>query len=341
MKNLKEIMISVLIFNLLGCAGEEFSADKELFSQRLNQIVLKKKVDIIIVVDNSLSMIKDQRKLSREFGSFISAIEGADYRIGVITTDAKSPNKQNVPGFYGNLDTIGDNGELFISPESSDPAELFRLAVHREETQKCIDEGDFLNCVTPHETPIKALKLALDKRNSENRGFFRRDAELGVVIITDEDETIDPDDGSYTSPADFINYFNSEFSQTKLLQVFSISIPDGDVDCLETQKAETNTGAAVYGLAVSQLASVTDGFNANICSDNYGSDLIRISEYVESSLLITRIALLGEPVTSSISLIVKDRDGNVLDIDWKVNGNYLELFPTPPEGSEIDLSFRY
>lgn len=340
MDTLKKLIIGTFILNLLfACGSEEFSTDTEFFNENYEQQAERTKIDIVVVVDNSTSMFNDQQNFSREFENFISSIEEADYRIGVITTDVHSEGKENTPGFYGNLDEIGDGGALYISPESSDPDRLFREAIQREETALCHSQGNGL-CVSPHEKPINALKLALEKRSTVNSGFFRNDAELAVIIITDEDETSYPTASDIVRSGDFLRYFDDQFSGSKLLQVFSITILEGDTQCLSQQIGETQTGSAVYGIEVSKLSNLTGGFNVSICSENYGTEIQKISELVEKKLLITRIRVGLPPIESSIKLKVT-KDGRVLDIKWRLVPGFIELFPAPPEGSTINLSFRF
>ena len=73
---------------LLACAPDQkFSNLKEedvFQQQRINT------VDVLLVVDNSCSMIEEQGKLSTNFPNFIQYFEDAevDWHIGVVTTDS-------------------------------------------------------------------------------------------------------------------------------------------------------------------------------------------------------------------------------------------------------------
>ena len=77
----------VLVLSALaGCSEYEFYNQKQtdIFQQNHRNVV-----DIMMVVDNSCSMIEEQEKLAGNFNSFIEAFDGVDvdYQIGVITTD--------------------------------------------------------------------------------------------------------------------------------------------------------------------------------------------------------------------------------------------------------------
>jgi hypothetical protein len=57
-------------------------------------IEVDRKVDILLVIDDSGSMAEEQAKLAANFGPFIEKLDaaGADYRIAVTTSDADGPN---------------------------------------------------------------------------------------------------------------------------------------------------------------------------------------------------------------------------------------------------------
>jgi hypothetical protein len=73
------------------------------------ELLVKKDVDILFVIDNSWSMGEEQALLSRNFGAFVDVLEQkgveANYRIGVTTTDSDSPR----------CDTTPENGRLVLS----------------------------------------------------------------------------------------------------------------------------------------------------------------------------------------------------------------------------------
>src|SRR6185503_1771642 len=76
---------------------------KDVFQQRrLNT------VDILMVVDNSCSMVEEQDKLASNFQSFIDAFEGVDvdWQIAVTTTDTLSE------GFTGHM--LGGDDEIVL-----------------------------------------------------------------------------------------------------------------------------------------------------------------------------------------------------------------------------------
>lgn len=96
-----------LLLLLGGCSETKFSqlTQEDLFQQnRLNT------VDVLIVIDNSCSMIEEQKNLGNNFASFIRIFDEAevDWQIGVVTTDVL--DTENAAGRL-----IGGDDEIVIA----------------------------------------------------------------------------------------------------------------------------------------------------------------------------------------------------------------------------------
>jgi hypothetical protein len=127
-------------------------------------------LDVLWVVDNSASMAEEQAALAQNFGAFFEYLEdtGADYHIGVISTDVYSA------GHRGQL-----QGEApFISPRTPYAAEVFSRSVQVGTDGKGDEQG------------FRAALLALDEplKSTFNAGFQREDAYLYVIFVSDEDD---------------------------------------------------------------------------------------------------------------------------------------------------------
>lgn len=89
---LSTLSILVAASLVAGCNGHPIKpVEYDGSSVKANPIPLDigKKVDVLLVLDNSGSMGEEQANLAANFGPFIQKLEeaGADYRIGVTTTD--------------------------------------------------------------------------------------------------------------------------------------------------------------------------------------------------------------------------------------------------------------
>ena len=124
-------------------------------------------VDILLVVDNSCSMLAEQEKLSQEFEAFVEFfyIANTDYHIGITTTD---------------MDPSGERGNLvgpMITRQTSNPGAVF------QETIMVGTDG------SGYEQGLLAAKTALSPNmQAANGGFYREEAELSIIFVTDEDD---------------------------------------------------------------------------------------------------------------------------------------------------------
>jgi len=348
MKKLKFLSLFTILFTFLACTETEFSerfpSETEptynSVSQEFDQNSREKIVDLLVVVDNSTSMTPDQEKLSREFVNFVDAISDADYRIGVITTDTDSKGNEDRPGFHGNLDIVESTGLRYITKQDANPELLFAELIKRKETKVCVDSGKEPSmCPSFDERPLLAIKQAIDKRNTSNIGFFRKGADLGVIIISDEDET-DLTDGTYYSAEKLLDHFSKEFEDSKKITAFSISILDNE--CLKLQRKDVkNEKSARIGSRIGELSNLTGGFNSSICSENYGAAIQEISNYVEQYLIPIIVNVPDSIIIDSIVLLITQPDGSPFEADFTLDGKQLRIFPSPPKGSKVKLTYKY
>ncbi|MEM6928046.1 MAG: vWA domain-containing protein [Myxococcota bacterium] len=130
---------------------------------------LEQTADVLFVVDNSGSMSDNQAALASNFPSFIEAISGSglDYHVGVITTDV---------GDLGHLRVI--DGVRYITPTTPNPEVIFSQMAR-------VGTGG-----SPTEQGLATTYLALEVEvnEPENVGFYRPDAALHTIVVTDEDD---------------------------------------------------------------------------------------------------------------------------------------------------------
>jgi hypothetical protein len=186
---------------------------------------LKKDVDILFLIDNSTSMTPKQRQLANAIGNFITQIDatGANYHVGVVTTDIGTlpPPGNQFPGsndarcgtFKGDdgllqnvscqSRTVNVSGEFTAACQSLCPTSVVptqRWLAKDNGTYnvpgntsaaaiaafKCFGLVGDSGCGV--ESPLEAVKRALDKHLTENDGFLRDNSVLAVIFITDEDD---------------------------------------------------------------------------------------------------------------------------------------------------------
>jgi hypothetical protein len=179
----------------------------------------------------------------------------------------------------------------------------------------------FLNCPSSDEQPLKASILSMEKHDTENANFYRKDADLVIIVLSDEDE-LSTGPSKATKPQTVVDTFHSIFGFTKQLSVYGIIIEPGDQACFDDQKSE-NFQDAWFGTHVKELARITKGFTGSLCADDYSTHLQNISNSVR--LLSDFFVLKKSPSVDSVSVQMSPAQ----NIPWKIEGNKL-MFETAP-----------
>ena len=151
-----------------------------------------KGVDVLVVVDNSPGMAYAQLWLGRDLAQLVTDLEslpgGPDYRIGVITTDMGI-------GAYAtaNCTNSGDKAKLLMSsqcPKTSTGVKYLEgkgnnvnMPISASQAVACMTKLGEAGC--GFERPLMALRTAI---SSTAKPFFRKDAALAVIILSNEDD---------------------------------------------------------------------------------------------------------------------------------------------------------
>jgi hypothetical protein len=168
----------------------------------------KKPIDVLFVIDDSASMRNDQESVAANFKAFISSFKDneVDFQLGTVTTDMVKIGRK------GELVLPGSPSQRFLTPSAG--AKL---------------EGQFEAMVnvgvngSPDEKGLAAAKAALSQPllSGANKGFIRKEADLGIVFVADED---DHDNGSVASYATFFKGLKPDISA---VSVSAIALQNG------------------------------------------------------------------------------------------------------------------
>ena len=279
------------------------------------------KVDVLFVVDNSASMLEEQQKLGSRLSSFISSLAKIDWQIGVTTTDTS-----NGPfGLKGSLVTLDGTNSKILNKNTPNYETVFQNSVVRDELIGCQDP----NCPSADERPLEAIAMAIDKRNSDNSGFFRPGADLAVVILSDEDERSSGGSGAM-QPSEVITRYKIATGGQTSIAAFGIIIEPGDSTCYSAQSS--NGGS--YGRAASLFASLTGGVTGSICDTDYSSSLTSIGNKVREQ--VRTITLRAMPNPDTIQLRIRPFDPN---LTWVVEGQTIRFNTPPKAGTRIDVMY--
>lgn len=151
-------------------------------------------VDLLFIIDNSASMLDDQRRLINSFPGFVDAVRravaaGADMHIGVTTTDSGFV-QSSLTGCTGLGVMVQETPSEVCGPYPSTGRNYFTDQDDFGANFGCAallgDQGD--NDERSIESARRALSPGFNGAGGCNEGFLREDALLVVVNITDEDD---------------------------------------------------------------------------------------------------------------------------------------------------------
>ncbi len=159
-----------------------------------------RQLDLLFLIDNSQSMAEEQINLSRNFPVFMNElekIEGGlpDLHVAVISSDFGAGRL-----VADTCHPLGDLGRFQVKAGCGfDPAAArarFLAVDGRGGKNFAGDLADVFSCLAKlgssgcgYEHQLQAIRGALSSQiNPENAGFLRPDAQLGIILLTDEDD---------------------------------------------------------------------------------------------------------------------------------------------------------
>lgn len=244
-------------------------------------------VDVLFIVDTSVSMAKHQEELSRQTPYFLDALVGTklDFRIAVTTMD---------------MSRSGERGEFIGVPRVLSAATPHLYQVLEQRIAVMGDDGSAV------ERGKEAMKVALSREYElGSMSQFLRDEALLVLIFLTNEEDMSPE-------ADYIGFLDSikpplPSGERSWVSHFIGQLPDA-YNCGAFE------GQYEPGHSYLPLSEASGGVTENICTADLsvavGSIRSRVIQY------ITDIRLDRIPIVESISVKV---DGKLVPRD-EVNG---------------------
>jgi hypothetical protein len=173
-------------------------------------------LDVLFMVDNSSSTADKQQAFADAFPTFVAAIDNfpagrPNLHMGVISSTAdQGTDAAALTGACPSPNTVAD-GRLQNGYGSGCPSGLFIEDIAGSGSDRITNYNGSLNqalaCIAPvgdtgcgFEAQMLATQRALDGTHSENAGFLRADADLMIVMLTDEDDCSVVDSSLFTMP---------------------------------------------------------------------------------------------------------------------------------------------
>ena len=282
-------------------------------------------VDVLWLIDNSCSMIEEQIALTDNFGKFIQYFVGSglDYHIGVVSTDWEDDAQQ------GKLQ--GSGGLKWIDDQVTNPVQVF---------------GDMAVLGTygsAYEKGRAQVYGALDlNRDTDNAGFYRDEAYLMVVAISDEDDSSGvvgaydysniPDIPAIVEPVAFADWMKGLKKNEEMVSFSSIVGP------------ESGCSTAIEpGTEYLEVTRLVGGIEWSICDPNWDQVLEELG--MQAAGLKREFFLTEVPVAETIAVrVVNDEDELLLEegVDWEYfrSRNSIQFYTFVPDPlTEIFISY--
>lgn len=297
--------------------------------------VTDNKVDIVLIVDDSNSMLPDNRKLAERLQGFVNNLTAASIDWQMCATVTRSQSISNVYYWGASrnwFDYVG-SPKWILKAGAADPYAIFT---------KTIDAIGAGWAGTDDERGIKAAFWHAEYAASNN--CYRSDASLSVIMISDEDvrsvggdqaqvyyggelKQLETDD----LPQSYVSKVKQKFGMNKRFTVNAIIVKPGDSACMTAQ--DSGGAKSHYGYYYDELARLTNGFSSSICAGDYSSNLNYFRDRIVSSL--ASIPLECAPV-GSINVTVTPAVGGM---STRIENNVLIFAPAVPAGHHIDIGY--
>jgi hypothetical protein len=309
---------SVVYLVPLSGVGDSSGENLDTFQQDPNP-----SADILITVDDSCSMAPYQGALAANFAAFIQYANqvNVDYRIAVTTTDDRPGGEQ------GRFVTGVNHPEKILTPTTPNVAQKFAAKVAVGTSGNGNESG-----LAPS---LKALTAPLTL--TDNAGFLRPDANLGVLVVTDAP------DQSAGSAAYYLSAFLGIKGARKANQ-FSLSAvagfnPNPPSTC---PPYDTAPDDGKYR----DLVSATRGVQEEICTQDWAQSLQRLGKNLfgyRSSFFLTARPDPAQPLQVSLDGVdvpAVDALGNpAWTYDALTNSITLQPLYVPEPGQTLQVHY--
>lgn len=293
-------------------AGLEAEARTDRFEQTTVQAV-----DVLWVIDDSCSMAEEQASLAANFRGFFDyfASSGLDYHIASVSTDMDSL-------WAGRLRDTGVGNWIDVSVE--DPIRAFEQSVVLGTAGSGAERG--------RDAVFKALDPSGGLVSGWNGGFYREEANLAVVVISDEN-----DDSVDISVDDFASWLTSLKADPSMVSFSAIVGLPTAVGGMGGMTCYTATSAGVDYLAVK---SRVGGMQFSICDQDWAPALDQLGMHAAG--LRSEFFLSEVPVEDTLEVVI---DGELSEpvLDWRYMGernSILFVSNGPRPGSELLVTYE-
>lgn len=269
-------------------------------------------VDLLVVVDNSCSMAEEQVELGLAAEALWNTYDaaGADVHVGVISTDMDNNEHQGKLRAY--------DGRRWVDSTTPDPVGTLQVMFALG------------TAGSSHETGRDAVFAAIELEGGSggyNEGFYRDDAVLEVIVVSDES------DYSNTNLPEFLTWFGE----------LKVGGTPAVVNAVVVLDLATCPSGSTPGDAYTELVDATGGASASVCEPFAPALVDAVTTYLPGERDTFVIGADVEPTTLNVQVL--GADGTVAanhgpnDVTWDEERLAVTL-PVPPlPGSTVLFRF--
>jgi len=278
-------------------------------------------VDILFVVDDSISMCEEQDRLVSSFDEFIAqaSVWENDYHIGIISVNVVDEavigrlnrgDSSVTPRFitksgsaqsqFANLVNLGCDDESESSEAGLQAAQTGLAAPLTTDTEvTCSGTSDCTSnpniCADPSNCPYTCIDGSC---GGFNKGFMREDAQLEIIILSDEE---DQSSAAISLYVDFLTNIKGwanvgRMHVNSIVGVKDVPSGSGDGDCVAS-----DGGTASHGYRYIQASEDTGGKYGSICESTFEPIMSEISDITFNPKLQFFLSRLADPATVKVS----------------------------------------
>ncbi|MGZ3770123.1 MAG: hypothetical protein ACXVCR_19155 [Bdellovibrio sp.] len=304
------------------------------------------KLDIVLIVDDSNSMLQDNQKLAAKLSGFVTELQNSniDWQMCATVTRAlpisATQTAWGASIYWQNSSTPSTALGMVLKKGTPDLSNIF------------INTINYIGAGWANSDDERAIKAGYqhvyngDYHYQPNSGCYRTDSAITYIIISDEDERSVGGDASQQvypgelkplenedMPATFAAYVKEVFGATRRFTVNSIIVKPGDTACKATQDAQGSISH--YGFKYQELSKLTSGGIGSICADDFSTNMDLFFGKIQNSL--SSVPLECAPYKGNITVTITPEIGQVQS---KIDGQNL-IFSVPvPDGHTIDLKYQ-
>ncbi len=287
------------------------------------------KVDVLMVIDNSGSMDKEQNELSARMENLVAALGNLDWQICLTSTDPRDD------GQLRKITTDPSAGLLGVLGSSADEYSINKNTAKYEQ-KLTASVMSFGLKGSGHEQGIYATNQAILRKDSK---CFRDDAAMAAIVLSDEDELSvgwNPalsgnnqfkEPGQKNLPTSLNANVASSMGDKKIFTFHSLILKPGDTACHKESGLN-------YGVRYAEASDLTGGIVGSKCAPNYGTELAEFGKSIIRNL--SSINLSCAPYDDNVTVTTTPK---ISGLKHTLAGNKLSFTPALPPGTKLNMKY--